>query len=196
MWVITLGECAYTRLFPSPQLQKHGPPVPHPDSIQVDIGLSLSPGHHSFMDGFEGREFIIPNEEMALVLQNNRRCLRIRTTSRFSSLTDKTFLSLSYYDALGGEEQRHIAPDTWDMKTLLSLTEATAEASANLRRILNRRTSFLGGKPHEQAVEKEDKETQKADLPNSSEAEEQERLFGTHVNSLVSLPHAVLSLLC
>ena len=54
LYVVTLGECQYSRAYPEPQygLISETPPVTSsPDSMEINLGLVLSPGHFSFMDG-------------------------------------------------------------------------------------------------------------------------------------------------
>lgn len=59
LYIITLGECEYTRTYPPPSnlhnfgLYYNGQNLQNEtNSIEINIGLTLTAGHFSFMDGY------------------------------------------------------------------------------------------------------------------------------------------------
>lgn len=58
LYILTLGECEYSRVYPEPNKS-----CPSDDSIEVNLGLTLTPGHFSFMDGCLEEEILFHEEE-------------------------------------------------------------------------------------------------------------------------------------
>lgn len=74
MYIVSAGECAYTRRFP-PKHEKTATSVPifH---MELNIGLNLFAGHFSFMDGCMVDKFMIIDDETKKRLPNARRLVK------------------------------------------------------------------------------------------------------------------------
>lgn len=82
MYIVTLGECEYTRTYPPPStshtsaLYYNGQNIQNEtNSLEINLGLILTPGHFSFMDGFPDNEltYLINTE-----YNEKKRCISSR----------------------------------------------------------------------------------------------------------------------
>jgi hypothetical protein len=211
LYVLTLGECQYTRSYPEPtQTQTStvvpaAPPavIPAPTStsaavatgnqamsmgnqgsVEINLGLVLSAGHFSFMDGS------LENEIKFREGQDDR-VKKGRTIV-------KEDRSAKYYEMLCEDTtQLYWGRDLWHIHTLLSLDDKDKE------RIISKRRRFieepLSSRKSQGKEKKQEQQQQEEDAtPPDDVCVTSIGLFGNHPNSLVGLtpfPSLSLSLL-
>jgi len=204
LFIVTMGECAFTRSYPprgtytpaNAALRGYG--NLRPDSIEVNIGLNLFPGHFAFMDGFTDESFVLP-DEATRDLENSR--------------------SAAYFDMLGGDSTKRDIPLSWRVKEMsttseynpnaccekwrdkilkgeLSFGHGRRKSSATRKKVvsrssttaLNRMPSLDENRPvHESAYSPSSRKKSSKGVKKDKEYEDD--IFGHHINSLVAVTY-------
>lgn len=162
LYILTLGECEYSRSYPEPNSSL----TKSQNCVEINIGLVLSAGHFSFMDGCLEDQILFHEDE------DERGGKKV--DKRYSRISHEIniFISAKYYELLCHDEtQRYWGRDLWHIHTLHSLDEPTK------RRIISKRKEFVDGHEDETSFDK---------FPSDDVCDTSISLFGVHANSLVT----------